>query len=157
MDAWVPVATLVLGYVGSLATEWIRDRRMAEQKRRARREDFERDALVELQQTLFDFIRSAGEAGHLDLMNFRKTGQWGHSLLPTELDERFFKLGQRVGVLRERIFDKELRDLVDDVKKHAVAASLARSESQSDAELVAMGDTFEKANRRLGELLRALY
>lgn len=156
-DSWLPIATLVLGYIGRIAQEWLRDRRADAKERRRRREDFERDALVELQDVLFSLARNCGAAYHQDAMTYRASGTWGRAQLPAELDQEHFTLNRRAGMLRERAFDPALRDLIDEFKSHVAACGIARDKSTADVEMDLMGKASDRANRRLGELLRALY
>jgi len=156
-DFVLPVVTLVLGYLGREFQESMRARRAEAKERRRRREDFERDALVELQEVLFSLVRNAGRAYNADLATFRQTGRWGRALLPEELDREHFTLNRRAGILRERVFDAALRSLVDEIRGQVAAAGIARDKPTADSAMDVMAAAFDRGNRSLGDRLRALY
>lgn len=91
---WLPIVTLALGYVFSLVTEAFRDRRQSrrerdaraaeredaraslEQERADRRNQFQRETLLELQEVLHDLGRAFGREYHQDAMTAKAAGKW---------------------------------------------------------------------------------
>lgn len=61
-DAVLPLITLVIGYVGSLLTEWARDRRAATREDRRSSAEFRRSALLQLQDEIEELISVLGHA-----------------------------------------------------------------------------------------------
>jgi hypothetical protein len=51
-DIWLPLATLVLGWVGAQVTDVLRDRRTITRDRLARQAELQRTTLLELQEAL---------------------------------------------------------------------------------------------------------
>jgi hypothetical protein len=91
-NVWIPIATLLLGYIASLVTEALRDRRLSDREREARaaereavreshererierRKDFQRETLLHLQDVLLQLVRTFGEEHNQDVMLSRKAG-----------------------------------------------------------------------------------
>lgn len=167
-EIWIPIATLILGYVGSLVTESFRDKRLATRERLAseaereefrtrRRDDFQRETLIELQDALLEVARQAGDLYHWDLKQHRETGQWGRNPSPSDMDEIARRAHAKASALRVRVLDDELRKLVDEMTRTAVMIALAKSPIDAGGLLHEMSDKLVEVNERLGALLRNLY
>src|SRR5438477_6954523 len=81
-EVWLPLATLFVGYGLSLLTEWVRDSRARardtetrrvtrDELRGDRRDDFQRETLLRLQDALFDLSRSVGAIHVEDRTRFK--------------------------------------------------------------------------------------
>jgi hypothetical protein len=167
-EVWVPIATLLLGYVGSLITEAFRDRRQRDREEAARREErrrvrdegaaeFQRETLLRLQEALHDVGRAVSRSVHEDKMTYRKTGKWGRVLPSEETGQAGMEAYRLTHILRVRVFDDELRDLVSEYTETSTRAELAHSEQEADLNWDASFQAFQKANDRIGVLLRDLY
>jgi hypothetical protein len=167
-NVWLPIVTLVLGYAGSLATEAVRDKRQESREERAhtrsrlevqvdRRADFQRDTLLRLQDALARLARAGGAIHSHDVIASREAGRWKATLLPDDLSHDVFRATVDTNLMVVRVEDSVLRDLVLQTRNPATLISLATSEEESVARMDAMAAAFEKANERLGLLLRELY
>ena len=164
---WLPLATLVLGYVGSLITESRRDIRAARREREVREQDraqaisdrrstFQRQTLLGLQQALYDLIGIASESYSDDYDAFQKTGNW----VGTHHDEtlrKAFKMQARIITLQVRADDEQLRKLVEEYREAVSDVIDANSEKEAEVKRTVSTDKLRAANDRLGELLRAIY
>ena len=77
-----PIITLVLGWVLSEATSYLRDRRQEKARQLTRveqKEDqkaaFQRQTPLDLQEGLFQLARGSGHILHEDTMAYRQTGK----------------------------------------------------------------------------------
>jgi hypothetical protein len=164
---WFPVFTLLLGYAMKAFSDWLQHRRTTEREREARaaaRQDeranrrvaFQRQTLLDLQEAMMQLIRSAGAMHHRDVMEFRKTGKWQKQLFGEELNENARLANARTSMLAVRVRDDPVRDLVQTVKSHAIAAAMCGSQEEGERAMTAMGAAFEQLNQRIGETLRKL-
>jgi hypothetical protein len=175
-EVWLPILTLVLGYVFSLVTEAVRDRRQTDRERQARedereavraaqteevdrrRHEFQRSTLLELQEVLHDLGRTYGHEHHVDVMNYRRTGSWRpRPLLGEEMNKMSEEANKQSNILLARIDDEPLRGLVRAMKDAGSRITLAESEEESTDCLMRSSDTFLEANERIGVLLRTTY
>lgn len=173
-EVWLPIATLVIGYIFSLATEAFRDRRQTRREREARaaertemreahererierRNEFQRETLLELQEVLHKLVRTYGEEHHQDLMTAKQAGHWQQYQLGGDISDRGFAATQRVNILVARVGDEEVRLAVREMEEAGHKLMFARSEDESAATMMRSGNAFQRANERIGVLLQAL-
>jgi hypothetical protein len=110
-----PIVTLVIGHTLASRNDRAKDERAIERERVARAEErrdrvmtrraeFQRNTLIELQDTAIAFARATGALHHADLMAYRTTGdQWGRQMLPDDLSERHASLSRQIDILKARI------------------------------------------------------
>jgi hypothetical protein len=82
----------LVGAGTSIATTWVSNRHEATRQRQAdslerveRARAFQRDNLLELQDTLQNAMRFCGRMLHEDQMAFKRGGKWGKALLGDEV------------------------------------------------------------------------
>ena len=163
---WGFIGTIVgavVGTAGTLFATWLqqahasrREREASERDAAERRRAFQRDTLMELQEALAALVRYYGRAQHLDEMEWRKTGTWGRSLLPEDVDSGTQNTTVRMILLSERIDD-------DDVRQHIRAfndglARLAISTDRDEAQDIMAGAVADYAaiQGEVGAVFRAL-
>ena len=143
-SGWFPVITLILGFITKSMSDWFghflsrsRERESRnddkQEKRTERRIDFQRQTLLDLQETAMFLARNTGEAQHIDLMVYKKTGAWQKELLPDDLDENFRSNIAKVNMLRVRVLDSNIRTLADNFRKTCTATILAHDKNSSDS------------------------
>ncbi len=146
-STWVALGAVVLGSGGFSAlagyllagrNERKRDDRAAEREKEALQEKqadegriFQRDTLLELHDLLYKLNRVTGRSQFLDETRYRETGRYARDLLPEELSDRFTELITSINRVRVRIFDRELRDLVDQYVTTIIQHSVSRGNRQS--------------------------
>lgn len=166
-EGWFPVLTLLIGFGTHSVSEWLRDRRTSKRDREARaaarrdqrlehRTTFQRQTLLELQETALDMSRFTGRIWHLDRMASRQSGKWQQQLVPDDLDEGYRAAQARTFMLGSRARDVSIRDSVDKFK--ACSAEVVYSSTREDAEraMRSLELEIDELNRRIGERLREL-
>lgn len=139
-SAWIAIAGAIIGsggisalggYLLSGRNERKRDVRAAARERetlRERRADegrvFQRDTLLEMHDLLYKLNRNAGRSQDADETRYHGTGRYGRDPLPGNLSDEFTELTTSINRLRVRIFDPELRDLVEKYTSTVIKASI---------------------------------
>jgi hypothetical protein len=164
---FLPIATLLLGYVTKSISDWLDFRRARKREREAReetrrdirferREKFQRATLLELQEELVNLVRTASQMHVQDIKAHRETGTWKRQLFESELSEAARLAHARVAVLTVRVRDEAVRNLVADINQGTIGLTLAPTREVAMAASVAMTTTFDKVQKRIGELPREL-
>ena len=115
MSDLVPiVAGGVLTLVGGAGTEWLRDRRASirnrqerSEARQERRDDLQRDTMIELQDAVQRYVRAAGAITHFDEMAMRDGGT--QTLVPEEMNTELHSSQVLMTKLATRVRDDEVR------------------------------------------------
>lgn len=183
MDAgvplWLPIVTLVGGYIGSLLTEAFRDKRardreaarardereQAREQREAererevveRREQFQRETLLALQPAFLRAGRAWGASHHHDEMAVRQGASWGATLLPEELDRDVFQAFSELVVMEARVHNADLREKLGRFRSLHARSVVTRDAVEAQSLFQEALDLYEQVAARIGELLRALY
>ncbi len=167
LTGWFPVVTLILGYCLKVVFDWVQHKRTVEREREAReaerrrqlagrRTEFQRQTLLDLQETLMELARATGAVYHQDTMVYLSTGQWRKQLLGEPLNEKHNLAVRRTTMLSVRVLDDSVRTLVEKCKTQAIQIVISTSKEQSDAAFAEMVSSFEQGNQRKGELLRKI-
>jgi hypothetical protein len=161
---WFPVLTLLIGYLAKLLTDWIQYRRSVRGEREARegkrrdelferRNTFQRETLLALQEAFMQLARVTGAINHQDTMS-GKSG--GRQQLPDELNEGYHAAQTRTSMLASRVRDNRVRELVEQFRQFSVDSTLAATQGARDRALTAMAELHDPLNKRIGEILRTL-
>lgn len=164
-ETWLPLVTLVVGYVGHAVEEWIKGKGIRRREREAReyetnlkicerRVEFQRETILNLQDALSTFIRATGQTHHQDVVAYKERRQWGRQLVGSELSERYRLSVIKVNQLRVRIQDRLLRELVAEVKTESTASVFSKSREASGEAMLRRSTAYDKCNERIGELIR---
>lgn len=168
-NQWFPLVAVAFGFAGALVTEVLRDwratrredRRRAVERDRIRedaRDAFQRETLLELQEMVQRHLRANGAIHHHDVIESRRSGTWGRSRIPAELNDEDFETGTRLILLSSRVLDDETRTAVEQFKKLAASTVTHQSELESEGALSEMGELVAaQIHPRIGELLRTTY
>jgi hypothetical protein len=163
-ETWVAIAALLVGYIGSLVTEAVRDRRQSAREDRARhegrhdeRDARQRETLLRLQEELQLLARTYGEMHYSDVRASRKAGRWTRGPLGDELNQRSMEAEATTSMLKVRIDDARTREFVDQLKNAGTLLTIARSEDDSRDAMDRAMAAFVAAMERIGELLRERY
>jgi hypothetical protein len=165
--SWFPVVTLLLGFATKAISDWIdykrglmreREARHAarEEKRYERRVEFQRQTLLDLQESIAKLSRATGAAHRQDYVAYRKNGEWQKQLLTDTIDEEHRSAQSRVLLLAERVLDDTIRHLADEFRQDGTAVVMARDYPDAEAAMQRMMDISLKLNQRIGEMLRKL-
>jgi hypothetical protein len=166
LTALLPILTLILGFVTASITEWFRDGRAIRREREARedtsraqrferRTNFQRETLLNLQDSVAKLARVTGKMHHFDLMEYRKTGKRG-SLFPDEFSDESQKANVSITLLTSRVRDDGIRKLAEMFREAANWVPLCPSEEDAKAAVGKMAETLDALYKRTGEALRKL-
>jgi uncharacterized coiled-coil protein SlyX len=175
---WFPALTLLVGFATSSFAEWLRQRyankreRAAaeatrEQEREAReserriqlferRTSFQRETLLNLQDAIVKLARATGRMQHLDLMEYRKTGNWGKQPIPSDLNDDAHQANVIIMVLKARVRDDLIREMTGTFQSQANLVAISRSEQASKEVSDKMVGELGPLHERIGEVLRKL-
>jgi hypothetical protein len=161
MSALVPIVVGgVLTLAGGAGTEWLRDRRASirsredrQEVRQGRRDDLQRETMIDLQDAVQRYVSAVGAAVHFDEMTQRKHAV--QTLLPDEMDAELHAAQVLVQKLATRVRDDDLRSWAREMVEEGTTAVLPHVEKPREHQK-AMGRLYESIQERLGEHLRSL-
>lgn len=155
---------LVLGgaltLIGGAGTEWLRDRRASSQatserkeSRQERRDDLERETLVELQDSLQAYVRGIARTCLFDEKTQREHGR--QFQIPDNLDGELHAAQVLTMKLATRVSDDEIRRWIDEVISEGTAAVLPGAD-ESRRHWEEMGRISRLAQEKIGRRIRSL-
>ena len=153
------------GFLLAEVSGWLKDRRAAGREEKARqgqqrakieerRVAFQRQNLLDLQTAVMESARLAGRVHFTDTMSFRKTGAWKKELLPAELDDGWRSAQMRTSLLKVRVSDDRIREMVDQFKNELVNLAVSDEQRRSETGVSSIMGILESLNERIGEVLR---
>lgn len=164
---WAPIATLVFGYGAKSVQDWVQDRRKVQaerevriearrEKRAGQRDDLQRQTLLDLQQCVLDLARATAKAHLCDLEAFKKDGgkPWGSQQLSNDLSEELRIASANIALLRSRVRDATLRNLVESFSRECTVQGLAKSEAEVEQAKYRAVEFYKQVQDRAGQLIR---
>ena len=163
----IPAVAALLGFAASTIAEYLRDSRTSEREREAReaarkvqvaerRISFQRETLLSLQEAVLEEARSAGQIGHIDEMEYRKTGKWLGQRLPDGLSDKARNNTVQTLLLMERVRDREIRDLTKVFRSYANQIGVCRNFEDKSRATENMANALPPLHERIGIVLRQL-
>jgi hypothetical protein len=168
MQDWLKtMITLLAGGALTILTAWLADNRLNKRERESRREEqqerlqvrrseFQRDTLLDLQNTSQGLLRNAGALHFQSVLAVHEAGERGRKPLSENLSDEHLQLQTRVMLLASRVRDDEIRELVDALKAGTSSVIFAKSEVESRALFMQIMETQSQLLVRTGELIRSL-
>ncbi len=164
---WFPVVTLIGGALLKAAFDALTENRKAEidkavriEKRKEmllmQRIDLQRKALGDLQFAISDLMRCAAQINIADAESLRASGNWGEAALPAELNEKFRATSREVTLIKVRVREERVRNMVSDISSACSGVTLATTSAESERQLRTAAQLFQEFNEKVGETLRAL-
>lgn len=160
---WGFLGTLV-GVISSVSTTYLTNKKSIDLqkdadllKRNELSRAFQRETLLNLQDTLYETMRLIGQIHLEDTSNYKKTGTWGKSGVSEEVNEKFMLSMRKISILKERISDNKLRLNLDDLHQDLNKPLFAKSENESSILFQNIPDKFESFMKELGVILRENY
>jgi hypothetical protein len=154
----------IIGAGASIATSWISNRheimrqmQVDSLERIERARAFQRDNLLELQQTIQDAMRFSARIMHEDAMAFKQSGEWGATLLGEEISEGSRASNARLMALTVRVADDEVRNAISSLRGLLTNCQLAESKEQADIVHKGVVEAYPLLMERIGKALRNLY
>lgn len=165
---WGFIGTLagaIVGASASIATTYIttRNSRLLQEgaaslERSERAREFQRNNLIELQDTLCSGMRLIGQCHLEDVESYRTDGNEGRSpMLSEELNQELMISSRKLAILTERIADQSLRERINILRAEMTGVQRAKTEEESFFALKTASDKFEKTMENLGVVLRGSY
>ena len=159
------LAGVIVGAAASIGTTYIttRNSRLLQQdaaslERKEQAREFQRQNLIELQESLFNCMRLTGKAHLEDLESFRKSTNDGRSsLLTEELSQELMMSNRQIAILTERVADQKLRNSIQELRKNMTNVLMAKTEQGSYSELQVASNSFDEIMKNLGSVLRESY
>lgn len=168
MPDWLATfLSLLAGSVLAIGSGWVSDRRSAardREKREAeyrerligRRDEFQRETLLQLQDAAMRLLRATGAALHADTMAFRSTGRWQRQKLGEDQSEGHRLAVQETLVLATRVRDEQVRELADALRIRCSDTLFSESELTGQQAMLAAAATHGELTQRIGELVRQI-
>lgn len=164
-EVWFPVVTLVAGAVLKAFFDSRSDKRRHAAEKAARDEaradalairsyEFQREALLELQDAAQVLIRGAGKSHYEDLRAAHAGKPWGTNLLSREANDKSHDGHTRLTRFRVRVEDQQIRDVADELSAACARRSVLRSEDEAEEVLQSATALFLKLNEMIGAALR---
>jgi hypothetical protein len=163
-SSWFPVLTLLIGYLTKYLTDWLQFRRSMQREREARentrrdellarRNTFQRETLLALQEAFMQLNRATGAINHQDNI----AGQaGGRQQLPDGLSEGYHAAQTRTSMLVSRVRDARVRELVEKLRQFSVDSTMGGTQGDRNRAMAAMAELYDPLNQRIGEILRTL-
>ena len=126
-------------------------------ERTERARTFQRENLIQTQNSLQDFMRFIGRAHIEDHDAYLENGEWGKNMLGNEINEGIFISNQKLLTNIERIADDSLRAEIKslwDVAHKTLFNNSARSAQSNLNEVIS---SYPKVMESLGRVLRSYY
>lgn len=169
VSAVLPIATLILGYFGTLLTEARRDERAlsksreerqsaADMKREEARDAFELDSLRRVHTSLSDFARAASRHHIADTLAAKAVGEYGFGQVGDDLSETLRLTTVALREASQLVLDDDIRAAVLNTLRRFGAVSLYRG-SLDEAELLFTSavQALEVAQDKVAAGIRAIY
>ena len=121
-----------------------------------RRNDFQRETLLALQDVSQKLLRNTGASLHQDVVAHRATGKWQRQQLPDDLSNDHLRLNTQTMLLASRVRDDEVRRLADGLRTQTAVVGLSSDEREAEGRMMAAADTQSALIQRISEIVRGL-
>lgn len=166
---WEALAGVAVGIIGKglwdwwLATGKVKAEREARAEARRdklieRRDDLQRQTLLELQPVILAMARAYAKGLFHDLKAFREQDArtWGASQWPGDVAEEARVAQAQVTLLRSRVRDDALRELIVRFSKAYTAAAMAKDEGASAQQENQAAHMLTELQDRIGQTIREM-
>ncbi|MES9862276.1 MAG: hypothetical protein ABW157_09955 [Candidatus Thiodiazotropha sp. LLP2] len=154
----------IVGALASIATTYINtfnstclQTKADELLRIERSRYFQRDMLLNVQETLQNSLRNAVQIYHHDVVAHRENGKWQKSRLGDELNQRELAVNRDLTLLTERISNDKLREHIKAFRILIANTFRTNTEEEGDILLKQAVDEFNPLMEHIGKVLRELY
>lgn len=165
-----PVATFFLGGTSAYIRDYVTERRqiaraakaLSDERSKAvtdRRETFELDHLVRLNEALQDLARVAAQVHLVDMRTSETTGHYAGTMLPDELSDNFFQTSRTVRMMRNLVLDDGLRAQVSEATSALHRPSMMHRAETMQAQQVfnEAQDLLDAAQEAVARRIREIY
>lgn len=155
-DWLLVVASVVLGQFALLAIEVLRGQLERWQRRQDRRDDFQRNTLLELQEALYQVTEWLSNARSRRQSIYEKSGAWGTVVVSDEHVQVLNSAMRRLEQLKVLVDDADLRLHASRFESGVIDTLRATDPEDWDKRWSQANSHLHSANRRLGHLVRKL-
>jgi hypothetical protein len=128
-----------------------------EQERRDRRDTFQRETLLAVQDAVTDLWKATIAIYDRSVGETRGGGSWPQRPDPVALPNEWIEVDGRLGVLAARVFDSQLSTLLIDLRTQSLRAVTAAAQDEAFKKVGEQGSLTWKVNGRIGDLLPELF
>ncbi|MEL6305698.1 MAG: hypothetical protein AAFQ20_13025 [Bacteroidota bacterium] len=154
----------IIGSATSILTTFINSKNslklqknLAEQKREDDFRTFQRQTLLSLQDNLVLSLRLTIKAYIEDLEHFKKSGNWGESMLSRDLNNELGSTRRKISILIERLENESLRILLKKHESKGTKSLLSKSPEKNQALIQELTADFGEIMDLVGKELRSYY
>jgi|SRR5271170_4786890 len=158
----------LIGFVSAVLIESIRNKSVHKRERDARdavrrdallerRNEFQRQTLLALQDSAMKLMQTTTALHHADLMSYHEEGKWPTKPYPADTERENMLANAQTALLGVRVYDDVVRERLQQLKDKCTFGTLPFSdEALSRAAMREAGIIFVQLNKRIGEVLRSL-
>jgi hypothetical protein len=155
MTEIIAAFSVLAGYLLKMASDWFGATNEEQRQRKQRRDEFQNKTLLELQETTYTVMRGHVRVVHHHEMAFRSSGYWGTGRQSDEESQEMFGAQVRLGILRVRVEDDQVRAMSTSLVELLTDAVIARTGEEAHGRIDKARILFGDLNNRIGELLRS--
>ena len=148
--AGIALGSAFLGTVTEAMKSWVVRRNTIADRKSA----FQHRTAVELQELLYELMRSSVAMLEADVDAFKMTGNWGNHLVPDRHDNEARIQRVRANILVERLIDSTLREEVEELIKLSLSIHTSPSHEAALDALIKASDQSKKVSKLLGKVIR---
>jgi hypothetical protein len=160
---WLPLLTAVMGFASAGVWEWLRDRRTTKREREARRDAqlerrnvFQRETLLELQDVLMKMMHTTFSILVRHVATLAPEDETDILVPPPDLDLKHRDAMVRSSILCVRLHDETLVSLVNDFTNNLFGATSGNDLTQRERKILSAVQTRELIDERIRVLLREM-
>lgn len=166
-DVWLPLASLVVGFLiklvadrvqngWSLERERIAREAIAREQRLARKIEVQRQALLDLQEAAASLVRATSIGSFQDVTSHRETGLWAKNRWPEEANSGHLIAQNQVARALSIIRDSNIREQANQIKALSARVAMAQSEQESERGMQSLAAASESLYQAIANALRTI-
>ena len=154
--AGLTIFALVIGAALTIVLDIARGQLVRKQRKQDRRDDFQHQTLLALQDAVYAHARNLAEIIHFERMEHIRAGGWRSQRLPDKLNNTDYEGRLQISMLSVRIQDDMVRRLIGEYTEAEGSAVTAFSLEDAEEANNRANNVRKQANDQIGELLRGL-
>ncbi|WLB19360.1 hypothetical protein [Bradyrhizobium japonicum] len=166
-DVWLPLASLVVGFLIKLVSDrlqngWSLEREriareaIAREQRLTRKIEIQRQALLDLQEAAGTLVRATSMGSLHDITSHRETGLWAKNKWPDEANSGHLIAQNKVARALSIIRDSNIRDHANQIKALSARVAMAQSEQESERGMQSLAAASEGLYHTIANALRTI-
>lgn len=167
LDIIIPIATLIIGLLFGMFSDYLKDKRLLErekeirdihfkQESKTRFNQFQRENLIALQEAISKLIRATGKGHHEDTIAYKLSGEWKKNKISEEANIGFLNSQNQISTHYVRLHNSEIRKISKTLKRQCTEVALAESEQIGSLKMMEISKTVENLEEKIGFELRLI-